>query len=192
MSSSQETRKKKETATPTAADSPPPIPPIWLFKKRLNLSDANVVLRQLVVEECSEAMRGVLARLVEERRSHYVRVMAKDPNEAVYELRFMNYARGTHVLFHQWGHIVAANGLKKGDTVEGWGNLVSDDDGEIYITCALDIRRQNPESSSSRERNSPSSGNREPENKRGDDGDERKTPAKGDDGKKAEPILEGE
>lgn len=53
----------------------------------------------------------------------FLRVSARDPSGTNYQLR-VSASAASFVLDHEWSKFVSGNGLKEGDTVEGWGYRV--------------------------------------------------------------------
>ncbi|KAH6767605.1 hypothetical protein C2S52_018588 [Perilla frutescens var. hirtella] len=101
--------------------------PILLFEKKLELSDVLGSHRLLITKSDGEQL---MAALTEEERGKvginkddFLSVATTDNTHGVeYDLHLKMWpASRAIVLIHQWTKLVTANGLQKGDSVQGWG-----------------------------------------------------------------------
>lgn len=126
-SSSDPHKATASSSSPPEAPHPNELPenlPKLLFEKRLEESDVRKNQNRLLItgsERLEAALTEEEMRMVESKTDE-LEVITTDPRGVDFKLRLKNWpSMRVKVLKYEWFKLVAANGIKKGDTVQGWG-----------------------------------------------------------------------
>lgn len=118
----------KEIIFPILQERPIPVisNPVLMFDTKLEYSDVGRNQNRLLITGDDRLMEALTEPERERERSEFLEVITMDPRGVEYTMRLKKWPAemgGDAVveLGHEWFKLVSGNGLKKGDSVQGFG-----------------------------------------------------------------------